>query len=100
MNGTDQESHILSSLDGKVKGIDWTLSTLEIDELVYTAICGILCWGVYIISMTTNSDINPITDALSLMCAIYLLGLFIAESKKHSELETLKHMAYALYEEE
>ena len=85
------------------KGIDWTLSTLEIDELVYTAICGILCWGVYMIfQVTTNSDINPITDALSLMCAIYLLGLFIAESKKqhYSELETLKYMAYGLYEEE
>ena len=83
------------------KGIDWTLNTLEIDELVYTAICGILCWGVYMIfQVTTNSDINPITDALSLMCAIYLLGLFIAESKKHSELETLKYMAYGLDEEE
>ena len=83
------------------KGIDWTLSTLEIDELVYTAMCGILCWGVYMIfQVTTNSDINPTTDALSCVCAVYLLGLFIAESKKRSELETLKHMAYALYEEE
>ena len=63
--------------------MDWKLSTIDDEEMIYVGVVAIMIWLPFmIVKWAMGYGLDPLVDVLSLGLTGYLFGLFVARNKQ------------------